>query len=234
MLELKGVTVAYRAFLAVDGVDLSIEKGEIVGLLGANGGGKSSLARVIAGLVRPKAGSTVFCGTDLGDVPPQDRLRMGISLVPEGRGLFPHMSVEENLAMGAYTLTDARRAKSNADRFYELFPILKERRTQYAGTLSGGQQQMLAISVGLMSDPKLLIVDEPSLGLAPIAVGAIAEAFRQLRETGVTVLLVEQNAKLTFGAASRIYVMQTGRIRYHDTPENLLAKDEVKESFLSI
>jgi branched-chain amino acid transport system ATP-binding protein len=234
MLEVKDLVIRYGPFLAVDGVDLSVNEGEIVGIIGANGAGKSSLVRAVAGLVPPFSGSIAFEGQNLDRIPPQARNRLGLALVPEGRGLFPRMSVEENLMMGGYPLADRSRMTGNMERCYNLFPILKERRHQYGGTLSGGQQQMLAIGMGLMSDPKLLILDEPSLGLAPIVIGEIQHFLEGLKRSGFTVLLVEQNANLTGAVADRIYVLQTGRIRYHDAPQQLFANPEVAESFLSM
>jgi branched-chain amino acid transport system ATP-binding protein len=234
MLEIQGLVIRYGPFLALDGVDLRVEEGEIVGIIGANGAGKSSLVRAVAGLVPPFQGTITFAGRPLAALPPQDRTRLGIALVPEGRGLFPRMSVEENLMMGGYPLADGKRMGGNMERCYSLFPILRERRHQYAGTLSGGQQQMLAISMGLMSDPRILILDEPSLGLAPIVIGEIQHFLAGLKRTGITVLLAEQNANLAGSVADRIYVLQTGRIRYHDTPGKLFDNPEVAESFLSM
>jgi branched-chain amino acid transport system ATP-binding protein len=234
MLEIDKLVIRYGPFLALDGVDLRVDEGEIVGIIGANGAGKSSLVRAAAGLVPPFSGTITFAGRPLGALPPQERTRLGIALVPEGRGLFPRMTVEENLMMGGYPLADGSRMGGNVERCYGLFPILRERRHQYAGTLSGGQQQMLAISMGLMSDPRILILDEPSLGLAPIVIGEIQQFLAGLKKTGITVLLVEQNAILAGNVADRIYVLQTGRIRYHDTPEKLFDNPEVAESFLSM
>jgi branched-chain amino acid transport system ATP-binding protein len=234
MLEVERLVIRYGPFLALDGVDLQVEAGEIVGLIGANGAGKSSLVRAVAGLVRPGSGRIVFRSVALDREAPNERTRLGVSLVPEGRGLFPRMSVEENLMMGGYTLDGRARMTANMERCYELFPVLRERRRQLAGTLSGGQQQMLAVAMGLMSDPQILILDEPSLGLAPIVIGEIGRRLLDLKRAGITVLLVEQNARLTGEVADRIYVLQTGRIRYHDAPEALFKNPEVAESFLSI
>jgi branched-chain amino acid transport system ATP-binding protein len=234
MLEVEALVIKYGPFLALDGVDLAVGEGEIVGVIGANGAGKSSLVRAIAGLVPATAGRVVFKGRTLGQEPPHRRNRMGIALVPEGRGLFPRMSVEENLMMGGYSLSGRQRMAHNMQRCFELFPVLRERWRQLAGTLSGGQQQMLAVAMGLMSEPQLLILDEPSLGLAPIVIGEIGERLKALRSSGMTILLAEQNANLTGNITDRIYVLQTGRVRYHDKPEVLFKMPEVAESFLSI
>jgi branched-chain amino acid transport system ATP-binding protein len=234
MLEVEKLVVRYGPFLALDEVDLRVERSEIVGLIGANGAGKSSLVRAVAGLVRPFSGRIAFDGAPLPDELAHGRTRRGISLVPEGRGLFPRMSVEENLMMGGYLLDKREQVRANMERCYELFPVLRERRLLQAGTLSGGQQQMLAVSTGLMANPRILILDEPSLGLAPIVIGEIGRALKDLKRAGMTVLLAEQNANLTGSVADRIYVLQSGRMRYHDTPERLFANPEVAESFLSI
>ncbi len=234
MLEVEGLVVRYGPFLALDGVSLKVDPGEIVGLIGPNGAGKSSLVRAIGGLLAPAGGAITFKGEPLAAVPPHKRIARGLSIVPEGRGLFPQMSVEENLQMGGYTLGAAAEMHSRMQRCFELFPILNERRHQLAGTLSGGQQQMLAVSVGLMSNPEFVILDEPSLGLAPIVIQTIGETLKAMRSAGLTVLLVEQNARLTCDVADRIYVMQSGRIRYHDAPDRLFQNQEVLESFLSV
>lgn len=234
MLETEALVIKYGPFLALDGVDISVGDGEIVGVIGANGAGKSSLVRAIAGLVPAASGRVAFKGRALGAEPPHQRNRMGIALVPEGRGLFARMSVEENLMMGGYPLPTHRRMVDNMQRCFDLFPVLRERRHQLAGTLSGGQQQMLAVGMGLMSEPKLLILDEPSLGLAPIVIGEIGERLKQLKSLGMTILLAEQNATLTGNITDRIYVLQTGRVRYHDRPDVLFKMPEVAESFLSI
>jgi branched-chain amino acid transport system ATP-binding protein len=234
MLEVRNLIVRYGHFLALDGIDVSVAAGEIVGVIGANGAGKSTLVRTIAGLVPPVGGAIEFRGQALRHQAPHERTAIGISLVPEGRGLFLQMSVEENLMMGGYPLADRASMRSNMERCYVLFPVLRERRRQFAGTLSGGQQQMLAISMGLMSEPKLLILDEPSLGLAPIVISEIGVCLSELKDLGLTVLLIEQNAVLAGSVADWIYVLQTGRIRFRDTPANLFQNPEVAESFLSI
>ncbi|MCZ7659625.1 MAG: ABC transporter ATP-binding protein [Xanthobacteraceae bacterium] len=229
MLEVENLTVRYGPFLAVDEVAIRVEAGEIVGLVGANGAGKSSIVKTIGGVVVPLRGRVDFEGQDLAAVPPHRRIRLGISIVPEGRGLFPRMSVEENLLMGGYSLADKAQIARNIERGFALFPILAERRWQAAGTLSGGQQQMLAVAIGLMSDPKLLVLDEPSLGLAPIVIGEIGRALKSLRGQGLTVLLVEQNAKLTCNVSDRIYIVANGAIQHHDVSANILSNREILE-----
>jgi branched-chain amino acid transport system ATP-binding protein len=217
MLETVALVIKYGPFLALDGVDISVGDGEIVGVIGANGAGKSSLVRAIAGLVPAASGRVVFKGSVLDAEPPHQRNRMGIGLVPEGRGLFARMSVEENLMMGGYPLPTRHRMADNMQRCFDLFPVLRERRHQLAGT-----------------EPKLLILDEPSLGLAPIVIGEIGERLKQLKSLGMTILLADQNATLTGNITDRIYVLQTGRVRYHDKPDVLFKMPEVAESFLSI
>jgi branched-chain amino acid transport system ATP-binding protein len=233
-LDIEDLVVRYGPFLALDGVSMRVEQGEIVGLIGPNGAGKSSLVRAVGGLVRPVAGSIRFKDQPMTDVPAHRRTALGLSIVPEGRGLFSQMSVLENLQMGGYALALAEEMEARMERCFRLFPILADRRRQLAGTLSGGQQQMLAVSVGLMAHPELCILDEPSLGLAPIVIRQIGETLKSMRDAGLTVLLVEQNARLTCDVADRIYVMQSGRIRYHDSPQRLFENREVLESFLSV
>lgn len=232
MLEVANLTIRYGPFLAVDDLAMNVGAGEIVGIVGPNGAGKSSVVKAIGGLVAPKTGAITFDGQDLLAVPPYQRITRGLSIVPEGRGLFPRMSVEENLVIGADAIGDRARRDRNLDRCFELFPILKERRWQAVGTLSGGQQQMVAVSVGLMADPRLLILDEPSLGLAPIVIGEIGRALRRLREEGLTVALFEQNAKLTCSVADRIYILATGAVRYHDNAETLLQNPEILDHLM--
>ncbi|MBS7699736.1 MULTISPECIES: ABC transporter ATP-binding protein [unclassified Chelatococcus] len=232
MLDVASLTIRYGPFLAVDDLAMSVGAGEIVGIVGPNGAGKSSVVKAIGGLVAPKTGAITFDGQDLLAIPPYQRIAHGLSIVPEGRGLFPRMSVEENLIIGADAIGDRTSRDRNLDRCYQLFPILKERRWQAVGTLSGGQQQMVAVSVGLMADPKLLILDEPSLGLAPIVIGEIGRALRRLREDGLTVALFEQNAKLTCSVADRIYILATGAVRYHDNAETLLQNPEILDHLM--
>jgi branched-chain amino acid transport system ATP-binding protein len=234
VLQVANLTVRYGPFLALDDLSLAVAKGEIVGLIGPNGAGKSSLLRTIAGLVQPSAGSIELKGRSLLEVEPFQRVRAGIALAPEGRGLFPNMSVEENLLMGAYTVEDRTRNRGNLERVFALFPILQERRRQMSGTLSGGQQQMLAIGASLMGNPELCMFDEPSMGLAPIVIGEITESLHGLRKAGLTVLLAEQNARLASEVADRIYILQVGRIRFHDTPQKLLQNPEVVETYLGV
>lgn len=232
MLEIANLTVRYGAFLAVDQLSMNVAPGEIVGVVGPNGAGKSSIVKSVGGLVKPKSGSIVFDGHDLLTVPTHERINLGLSIVPEGRGLFPRMSVEENLIIGGDPLRDKARSAQNIERCFELFPILKERRWQAAGTLSGGQQQMVAVSMGLMSDPRLLVLDEPSLGLAPIVIGEIGAALRTLGKTGLTVALFEQNAKLTCNVADRIYILASGCVQHHDRAEDLMKNPEILDHLM--
>lgn len=233
MLEIKDLVVRYGPFLACDSVSIHIRPGEIAGVIGPNGAGKSSIVRAVVGLVKPASGEIRFLEQSIVGIAPHLLIRRGLSVVPEGRGLFPYMSVEENLLMGGYSLRRPVRRKALIERCYELFPIMKQRRHQIAGTMSGGQQQMVAVSVGLMGDPKLVIFDEPSLGLAPIVIQQIGETLQAMRKLDLTVLLIEQNAKLASTVADHIYVLSAGRIQYHDTPEALLANPDVLEKFLS-
>lgn len=233
MLEISDLVVRYGPFLACDTVSIHVKPGEIVGVIGPNGAGKSSIVRAIAGLVQLASGDIRFQGQSIVGVAPHLLIRRGLSVVPEGRGLFPHMSVEENLLMGGYSLESQPRRKVLMERCFELFPMMKQRRHQSVGTMSGGQQQMVAVSVGLMGDPKFVIFDEPSLGLAPIVIQQIGETLQAMRKLDLTVLLIEQNAKLASTVADHIYVLSAGRIQYHDTPEALLANPEVLEKFLS-
>jgi branched-chain amino acid transport system ATP-binding protein len=232
MLEIGDLTIRYGPFLAVDHLAISVGAGEIVGVVGPNGAGKSSIVKAVGGLVQPKSGHLVFDGQDLQNVPTHKRVAMGISIVPEGRGLFPRMSVEENLVIAGDPLSDRSKTVRNIERCYAMFPILKERRWQAAGTLSGGQQQMVAVSMGLMSDPRLLILDEPSLGLAPIVIGEIGKALRLLGQQGLTVALFEQNAKLTCSVADRIYILASGAVRHHDRAADLLKNPEILDHLM--
>lgn len=232
MLDIAALTIRYGPFLAVDQTSIAVGAGEVVGIVGPNGAGKSSIVKAIGGLVVPQAGGVTFEGRDLLAVPPHERIRLGISIVPEGRGLFPRMTVDENLVIGGDTLGDPARKARAKERCFDLFPILRERRWQAAGTLSGGQQQMVAVSVGLMSDPRLLVLDEPSLGLAPIVIAEIGRMMRRLREEGLTIVLFEQNAKLTCSIADRIYILASGSVRHHDRAANLLNNPEILDHLI--
>jgi branched-chain amino acid transport system ATP-binding protein len=231
LLEIRGLEVRYGGICAVKGIDLEIAAGELVCLIGANGAGKSSTLRAVSGLAQTAPGSIRFGGRDLAGVPAFARARAGLVMVPEGRGVFAQLSVEENLAMGAYARADAGVATDRA-RVFELFPRLAERRRQTAGTLSGGEQQMLAIGRALMSRPKLLALDEPSMGLAPIAAEKILQVIRDINNTGVTVLLVEQNARSALALAHRAYVMESGEITLSGEARALLADPRVREAYL--
>jgi len=232
MLEIKNLHVKYGNIEAIHGIDIKVEKGEIVTILGANGAGKSTTLMTISGLIKPSEGKIIFDGVDITDTPGDKIVEMGISQVPEGRRLFGTLTVEENLELGAFTIKDKKVVEKNKEWSYSLFPRLKERRKQLAGTLSGGEQQMLAIARGLMSNPRLLLMDEPSLGLAPILVKSIFETIRTINESGVTVLLVEQNAKAALKLAKRGYVMEVGNIVLEDKASNLLTNPQVRKAYL--
>ncbi|TMH51760.1 MAG: ABC transporter ATP-binding protein [Betaproteobacteria bacterium] len=231
LLEIRGLEVRYGGIRAVKGIDLEIAAGELVCLIGANGAGKSSTLRAVSGLAPIAPGSVRFGGRDLAGIPAFERARAGLVMVPEGRGVFAQLSVAENLAMGAYARADAGVASDRA-RVFELFPRLAERRRQTAGTLSGGEQQMLAIGRALMSRPRLLALDEPSMGLAPIAAQKILQVIRDINSTGVTVLLVEQNARSALALAHRAYVMESGEITLSGDARALLADPRVREAYL--
>ena len=231
LLEIRGLEVRYGGIRAVKGIDLEIGAGEMVCLIGANGAGKSSTLRAISGLVPTAPGAVRFGGTDLAGAPAFRRARAGLVMVPEGRGVFAQLTVEENLAMGSYLRAD-REIGSDRARVFGLFPQLQERRGQTAGTLSGGEQQMLAIGRALMSRPKLLALDEPSMGLAPIIAQKIFEVIRDINRAGVTVLLVEQNARAALALAARAYVMESGTITLSGEARALLADSRVREAYL--
>lgn len=231
MLKVENLNVYYGAIHAVKGVSFTVSEGEIVTLIGANGAGKSSILKTVSGLLRSKTGSILFDGKDLRTLAPHKIVQLGLAHVPEGRRVFVDMSVEENLEMGAYTQKAGTVADSLAD-VYERFPRLKERRKQVAGTLSGGEQQMLAMGRALMSKPKLLMMDEPSMGLAPILVEQIFDIIRELHARGTTILLVEQNARMALSVADRGYVLETGGIVLTGTGKELLNSSAVKEAYL--
>ncbi len=233
--EIRDLHVYYGAIHALKGISLSVEEGEIVTLIGANGAGKTTTLRAISGLVRPHSGAIIFDGENLLQYKPHEIVaQKRIIHVPEGRRVFARMTVEENLYMGAFTREDKEQIEEDLERVYQLFPRLKERRRQLAGTLSGGEQQMLAIGRGLMGAPRLLLMDEPSMGLAPILVESIFETIQEINKQGTTILLVEQNAHMALQIAHRGYVLRTGEIVLHDTAENLRANEMVQKTYLGM
>jgi len=234
LLELNNIHTYYGNIHALKGISLTVEKGEIVTLIGANGAGKSTTLRTISGLLHPREGSVTFDGDDLSLFPGFERVSKGISMVPEGRGVFAKLTVWENLNMGAYSRQDTDKFDADFDRVFKIFPRLQERRNQLAGTLSGGEQQMLAMGRALMARPTLLLMDEPSMGLAPILVDGIFETIVEINNEGTTILLVEQNALMALQVASRGYVIQTGEIVLHDTAENLKKNEMVQKAYLGI
>ncbi|HSD40620.1 MAG TPA: ABC transporter ATP-binding protein [Burkholderiales bacterium] len=231
LLEASGLEVRYGGIRAVKGIDLAVDEGELVCLIGANGAGKSSALRAISGLIGTPPGAVRYAGRDLAGTRAFERARTGLVMVPEGRGVFPQLTVDENLAMGAYARTD-REVAPDRERMFGLFPRLKERRGQTGGTLSGGEQQMLAIARALMSRPKLLLLDEPSMGLAPLVVQRIFEVVREINAGGVTVLLVEQNARLALEIATRAYVMESGAITLSGRAADIAHDPKVVEAYL--
>ncbi|CAK0745849.1 branched chain amino acid/phenylalanine ABC transporter ATP binding subunit LivF [Gammaproteobacteria bacterium] len=232
LLEVRGLVVHYGGIRAVAGIDLTVAEGEVVCLIGANGAGKSTALRALAGLLPPTAGEVYLRGEPITHLPAHERVRRGLALVPEGRGVFPRLTVEENLLMGGYLITDHAILRAGLAHAYQLFPRLEERATQKAGTLSGGEQQMLAIGRALMSRPKLLLLDEPSMGLAPLLVQRIFETLTNIAEDGVTLLLIEQNARLALATSHRGYVLEGGTITLGDRAEALLANPQVKAAYL--
>ena len=231
LLAVHDLEVSYGAIGALHGISLDVEKGEIVTLIGANGAGKTTTLRTISGLLKPRRGTVTYAGRTITGVKPHAITAMGVSHVPEGRGIFANLTVNDNLELGAYLRKDKVSA-AEYERIFTLFPVLKERIKQNAGTLSGGEQQMLAISRALMSKPQVLLLDEPSLGLAPQMVQAIFGVIREINAEGTTILLVEQNAHMALMTAHRGYVMETGRIVLHDTTKALLASDRIKKAYL--
>ena len=233
MLETHNLKVTYGSITAIHDLSISVPKGGIVTLIGANGAGKSTTLRAISGIVRSSGGSILFEGEDITHLPPHKIVERGLSQVPEGRMIFPNLTVRENLEMGAYRRRDRKAFAKDFDYIFSIFPRLKERERQIAGTLSGGEQQMLAIGRALMSKPKCLMLDEPSLGIAPILVRTIFEKISEInRELGLTVLLVEQNANLALKVSQRGYVLETGNVILEDTSEALRANARVRESYL--
>ncbi len=232
LLELDDVHTFYGTIHALRGISLSVEEGEIVTLIGANGAGKSTTLRTISGLLRPRQGTVTLAGKRLDGLRPHQIVELGVCQSPEGRRVFARMSVQENLEMGAFSRRDHVKIADDFEHVYTLFPRLKERRTQKAGTLSGGEQQMLAIGRALMSAPKVLLLDEPSMGLAPILVEQIFDIVQTINRSGTTVLLVEQNALMALGIANRGYILQTGEIVLSDAADKLAANPEVKRAYL--
>ncbi len=230
LLDIKDLHVSYGAIAAIKGISLQVRRGEVVTILGANGAGKTTTLRTISGLLKAKSGHIVFDKNDITATAAHDIVTLGMSHSPEGRRVFGTLTVEENLLMGAYTLKD--HDKETLEWIYDILPRLKERRKQLAGTLSGGEQQMLAIGRAIMSKPKLLILDEPSLGLAPILIKAIFKAVKEIAQSGVTVLLVEQNAKAALKLADRAYVLEVGKITHAGTAEELLNSETIQEAYL--
>ena len=232
MLRLEEVHANYGAIHALRGVSLEIKEGQIVCLIGCNGAGKSSTLMAISGILRPSAGQVIFEGENLVDVPAHAIVERGISQVPEGRRIFSKLTVLENLEMGGYTRVDAARVRQDLDRVFSLFPLLGERRFQLGGTLSGGEQQMLAIGRALMARPRLLLMDEPSLGLAPKLVETIFEVIREINAQGTTIFLVEQNAHMALSVAARGYVMESGQVVLEDEATRLMANQDVRKAYL--
>ncbi len=230
MLKIKDLNINYGGINAVRDVSFEVEQGSIITLVGANGAGKSSILRSIAGVVTPKSGTIEFCGEDITGISAEQVVKRGITLVPEGRRIFPDLTVLENIRIGAYLRKDS--LEDDIKWVYDLFPRLKERSWQMAGTLSGGEQQMLAVARALMSRPKLMMMDEPSLGLAPLIVRDIFSIIKEINNNGVTILLIEQNANMALKTADRGYVLETGRIKIEGTGAELLANEEVKKAYL--
>ena len=232
LLEVKDLEVYYGVICALKGISFEVNEGEVVALIGANGAGKTTMMQSVVGIIPKKSGSVIFDGQDITKTPCHKIVKLGMTQVPEGRRIFQELTVYENLLMGAYSMPDQKSFKDDLDRMFELFPRLKERRNQIAGTLSGGEQQMLAMSRALMSHPKLLMLDEPSMGLAPILVDQIFEIIKELHKAGTTILLVEQNANKALQIADRAYVLETGSIMLSGTGAELASSDEVRKAYL--
>ena len=232
VLELKDLSVSYGGIQAVRGINLKVNAGELVTLIGANGAGKSTTLRAITGLVHPAAGKVLYNGHDITNTAPYKLVEQGLVMVPEGRGIFGQLTIEENLAMGAFIRSDKAAVAQEIERVFEIFPRLKERRKQSAGTLSGGEQQMLAMGRAVLTKPKLLLLDEPSMGLAPLMIKKIFETVSSISKQGTTILLIEQNAKLALKAADRAYVMESGVITIEGDAKEMLDNPKVKEAYL--
>ena len=232
MLEVRDLRVSYGKIEAVKGISFAVEAGQVVTLIGGNGAGKTTTLRTLSGLLRPVGGTVTFEGEDITSTPAHDIVRRGMAHSPEGRRIFPRLSVRENLELGAFIRRDADGVKADEERIFELFPVLAERATQAAGTLSGGEQQMLAMGRALMSRPRLLMLDEPSMGLSPIMMQRILSTVSELKAQGTTILLVEQNAQAALSLADSAYVIETGRIVLSGTGAELLTNDEVRKAYL--
>jgi branched-chain amino acid transport system ATP-binding protein len=232
LLSLADLHVFYGAVHALKGITVNVESGKIVTLIGANGAGKSTILKTISGLIRPTKGNLVFMGKDISAIQPHNIVKLGISHVPEGRIIFANLTVMDNLELGAYVRRDTVEIGRDLEKVFKLFPRLKDRMKQNAGTLSGGEQQMLAMGRGLMSHPKLLLLDEPSLGLAPLLVKDIFKTICEIRERGTTILLVEQNARMALSVADEGYVLETGRIVLQDSAKSLLHNEQVQKAYL--
>jgi len=232
MLNVENLQVYYGAIHALKGISFHLEQDEIVALIGANGAGKSTVLNTISGILHPREGSVTFEGQEIHKTPPQDIVRKGVIQVPEGRKIFPRMTVAENLAMGGYTHLDRAMVDHQKETVFERFPRLRERRDQFGGTLSGGEQQMLAIGRGLMARPKLLLLDEPSMGLSPLLVELIFDIIQDINEQGTSILLVEQNAQMALAVADRAYVLETGNITMQGTGDELLEDPSVIKAYL--
>ena len=232
MLKVEDINVFYGAIHALKGISVEVKEGEIVTLIGANGAGKSTILRTVSGLLRAKTGNILFEGKTISTMPADEIVKLGISQVPEGRRIFANMTVEENLEMGAYIRKDSNGVKKDIAKVFERFSRLGERRTQIAGTLSGGEQQMLAIGRGLMSQPRLMLLDEPSMGLAPLLVKEIFSIIKEINASGTTILLVEQNAHMALSIAHHAYVLETGRIILAGSAKELSESEEVRKAYL--
>ncbi len=232
LLEIKNLKVSYGFIAALKGININVEKGQIVALLGSNGAGKTSTLRAISGAIKPDEGKIILDRKDLAGQPTYKVAKAGVTQSPEGRLLFQELTVEDNLRVGAYQIKDKRELQRNFDRVYKLFPVLKERRSQIANTLSGGEQQMVAIGRALMSDPKILLLDEPSLGLAPLIIEEIFKAFEKIREEGTTILIVEQNALQTLKIADYAYVLELGKISLEGPAKELITNKKLIDAYL--